>query len=444
MDTPPRRYHIITQGCQMNVRDSQAMAGLLAGLGYERADDPADADVILLNTCTVREGADDKAYGRLGELRALKRRRPGLILGMAGCLVQKDRDRVRKRAPWLDLVFGVHNIHRLPELLRAAQDGCMPVYEVWDRSDKERPLPVLPAVRAGGVRGFVNIIHGCNKFCTFCIVPYVRGRERSVAPEAVVAEVQALAGGGFREVTLLGQNVDSYGHDLAPRRDLADLLCLVHEVAGIERIRFTTSHPRDMTRRLIETVAALPKACEHIHLPVQAGHDALLKRMHRAYTTAQYQATIETIRQAMPGASITTDVIVGFPGETEDEFDGTLRLVETVRFDAVNTAMYSPREGTPAAGYADQVPEETKRRRLHALNQMQERIAAEVNAGLVGTVQDVLVEEPGTRGGVLGRTRTNKIVTLDGGPELVRRIVPAKIVDAGSWVLRGRAVAVPV
>ncbi len=443
MGVEPRRYHIITQGCQMNVRDSQAMAGLLAGLGYEHAEDPADADVIVLNTCTVREGADDKAYGRLGELRALKRRRPGLILGMAGCLVQKDRERVLKRAPWLDLVFGVHNIHRLPELLQQAQDGCMPVYEVWDRSDKERPLPVLPAVRAGGVRGFVNIIHGCNKFCTFCIVPYVRGRERSVPPEAVLAEVRALAGQGYREVTLLGQNVDSYGHDLTPRRDLADLLRLVHDVPGIDRIRFTTSHPRDMTRRLIETVAALPKACEHIHLPVQAGHDGVLRRMHRAYTTGQYRATIDAIREAMPAASITTDLIVGFPGETEDEFEATLRFVETVRFDAANTAMYSPREGTPAARYGDQVPEEAKRRRLHALNQMQERIAAEINAGLVGTTQDVLVEDVGVRGGVLGRTRTNKVVRTDGGPELVGRVIPVAIAGAGSWVLRGHPVGVP-
>ncbi|HXX39302.1 MAG TPA: tRNA (N6-isopentenyl adenosine(37)-C2)-methylthiotransferase MiaB [bacterium] len=443
MDATRRRYHIITQGCQMNVRDSQAMAGLLAGLGYEQADDPADADVILLNTCTVREGAEDKAYGRLGELRALKRRRPGLILGMAGCLVQKDRERVLARAPWLDLVFGVHNIHRLPELLRQAQDGCMPVYEVWDRSDKDRPLPVLPAVRNGGVRGFVNIIHGCNKFCTFCIVPYVRGRERSVPPEAVMAEVQALAEEGRREVTLLGQNVDSYGHDLTPRLDLAELLCRVHDVAGIERIRFTTSHPRDMTRRLIETVAALPKACEHIHLPVQAGHDGVLMRMHRAYTTEQYRATIDAIRQAMPQASITTDIIVGFPGETDEEFEATVRFVEAVRFDAVNTAMYSPREGTPAARHADQMPEETKRRRLHALNRMQERIAADINAALVGTVQDILVEEPGTRGGVLGRTRTNKIVRLDGGTELVGRTVPVEIVEAGSWVLHGRRARVP-
>jgi tRNA-2-methylthio-N6-dimethylallyladenosine synthase len=443
MGVEPRRYHIITQGCQMNVRDSQAMAGLLAGLGYERAEDPADADVIVLNTCTVREGADDKAYGRLGELRALKRRRPGLILGMAGCLVQKDRERVLERAPWLDLVFGVHNIHRLPELMQQAQDGCMPVYEVWDRSDKERPLPVLPAVRAGGVRGFVNIIHGCNKFCTFCIVPYVRGRERSVPPEAVLAEVRALAGQGYHEVTLLGQNVDSYGHDLTPRRDLADLLRLIHDIPGIDRIRFTTSHPRDMTRRLIETVAALPKACEHIHLPVQAGHDGVLKRMHRAYTTGQYRATIDAIREAMPAASITTDLIVGFPGETEDEFEATLRFVETVRFDAANTAMYSPREGTPAARYADQVPEEAKRRRLHALNQMQERIAAEINAGLVGTIQDVLVEDVGVRGGVLGRTRTNKIVRTDGGPELVGRAIPVEIAEAGSWVLRGHPVSVP-
>ena len=438
----PERFHIITQGCQMNVRDSEAMAGLLARMGYASADDPADADVIILNTCTVREGAEDRAYGRLGQLRSFKQRRPGLLLGVAGCLVQQERERVLQRAPWLDFVFGVHNIHRLPELLREARDGCMPVYEVWDRSDRDRPLPVLPAYRAasggGGVRGFVNIIHGCNKFCTFCIVPYVRGREWSVPPEDVVAEVRALAGQGVREVTLLGQNVDSYGHDLSPRRDLAGLLELVHEVDGIERIRFTTSHPRDMTRRLIETVARLPKACEHIHLPAQAGDDEILRRMHRAYTAAQYRETADAVRAEMPHASLTTDIIVGFPGETEEAFDRTLRFVEDVRFDAVNTAMYSPREGTPAAGYTDQVADDVKRRRLAALNRMQERIAAEINAALVGSRQDVLVEETGRKGGVLGRTRTNKIVTFEGGGDLIGRTLPVEIVDAGSWVLRGR------
>ncbi|HKX16801.1 MAG TPA: tRNA (N6-isopentenyl adenosine(37)-C2)-methylthiotransferase MiaB [bacterium] len=433
------RFHIITQGCQMNVRDSEAMAGLLARMGYAATDDPTDADVIILNTCTVREGAEDRAYGRLGELRALKRRRPGLLLGVAGCLVQQERDRVLDRAPWLDLIFGVHNIHRLPELLREARDGCMPVYEVWDRSDRDRPLPVLPhPASARGVRAFVNIIHGCNKFCTFCIVPYVRGRERSVAPEDVVAEVQALAAQGVREVTLLGQNVDSYGHDLTPRRDLAGLLELVHEVDGIGRIRFTTSHPRDMTRRLIETVARLPKACEHIHLPVQAGDDEILRRMHRAYTGAQYRETADAVRTAMPRASLTTDVIVGFPGETEEAFERTLRFVEDLRFDAVNTAMYSPRAGTPAADYPDQVPDDAKRRRLAALNRMQERIAAEINARLVGGAEDVLVEEPGRKGGMLGRTRTNKIVTFDGDAGLIGRTVSVEILEAGSWVLRGR------
>jgi tRNA-2-methylthio-N6-dimethylallyladenosine synthase len=436
-----RRFHIITQGCQMNVRDSEAMAGLLAGMGYQPAARPDDADIVLLNTCTIREGADEKAYGRLGELRALKRGRPGLILGIAGCLVQKERERVRERAPYVDLVFGVHNIHRLPELIRQVQDGCLPVYEVWDRSERDRPLPVLPALRAGTVRAFVNIIHGCNKFCTFCIVPYVRGRERSVAPEAVVAEVAGLAAQGYREVTLLGQNVDSYGHDLSPRRDLADLLRLVHEVEGIERIRFTTSHPRDMTRRLIDTVAELPKVCEHIHLPVQAGDDGVLKRMHRAYTTAQYRATVDAIRAAMPGASVTTDIIVGFPGETEEAFEATVRLVEDVRFDAANTAIYSPREGTPAAGYGGQVAEETKRRRLQALNRVVERVAAEVNAPLAGRRVEVLVEGRGTREGVVGRTRTNKVVTLDGGADLIGRTVPVEITAAGSWVLRGRAAA---
>ena len=436
------RFHIITQGCQMNVRDSEAMAGLLAHMGYASTDDPADADVIILNTCTVREGAEDRAYGRLGELRALKRRRPGLLLGVAGCLVQQERERVLERAPWLDLVFGVHNIHRLPDLLREARDGCMPAYEVWDRSDTDRPLPVLPASASGAaaVRAFVNIIHGCNKFCTFCIVPYVRGRERSVAPEDVVAEVRALADQGVREVTLLGQNVDSYGHDLAPRRDLAGLLELVHEVDGIERIRFTTSHPRDMTRRLIETVARLPKLCEHIHLPVQAGDDEILRRMHRAYTAAQYRETADAVRTAMPRASLTTDVIVGFPGETEAAFERTLRFVEALRFDAVNTAMYSPRAGTPAADYPDQVPDGDKRRRLGALNRLQERIAAEINGRLVGTVQDVLVEEPGRKGGLLGRTRTNKIVTFDGEAGLIARTLPVEIAEAGSWVLRGARV----
>src|SRR5579864_6630381 len=437
----PERFHIITQGCQMNVRDSEAMAGLLAQLGYAATDDPADADVIILNTCTVREGAEDRAYGRLGQLRSLKRRRPGLLLGVAGCLVQQERERVLERAPWLDLVFGVHNIHRLPDLLREARDGCMPAYEVWDRSDRDRPLPVLPAHRAGGVRGFVNIIHGCNKFCTFCIVPYVRGRERSVPPQNVVAEVGALAAQGVREVTLLGQNVDSYGHDLSPRVDLAALLELVHGVDGIERIRFTTSHPRDMTRRLIATVARLPKVCEHIHLPVQAGDDEILRRMHRAYTASQYRETADAVRDAMPHASLTTDIIVGFPGESEDAFERTLRFVEEIRFDAVNTAMYSPRDGTPAAAYPDQVADEDKRRRLAALNRMQERIAAEINTALIGATQDVLVEEPGRKGGMLGRTRTNKIVTFDGAADLIGRTVPVEIVEAGSWVLRGRRAA---
>ncbi len=435
----PQRFHIITQGCQMNVRDSQAMAGLLAGMGYQPTEDPGQADIILLNTCTVREGADDKAYGRLGELRALKRQRPGLILGIAGCLVQKDRERVRDRAPYLDLVFGVHNIHRLPDLLRQVRDGCLPVYEVWDRADRDRPLPVLPALRGEGIRGFVNIIHGCNKFCTFCIVPYVRGRERSVPPETVAAEVAGLAARGYREVTLLGQNVDSYGHDLTPRRDLADLLRWIHDTDGIERIRFTTSHPRDMTLRLIRTVAELPKVCEHIHLPVQAGDDRLLRRMHRAYTTSQYRATIDAIRAAMPDASVTTDVIVGFPGETDEEFEGTVRLVNEVRFDTVNAAIYSPREGTPAAGYPDQVPEAAKRRRLQALNVLVARIAAEINQRLLGTRQEVLVESPGTRGGVVGRTRTNKVVVLDGAAGVIGRTVPVEITSAGSWVLRGLA-----
>ncbi len=438
----PGRYHIITYGCQMNVRDSETLAGLLEAMGYRPADRPEDADVVLVNTCTVRESADERAYGRLGELRRLKQRNPGLVVGVAGCLVQKDREELLRRVPHADLVFGVHNLHRLPDLLRQVQQGCQRVYEVWDRRPKDEPLPLLPAVRRGRVRAYVNVIHGCNKFCTFCIVPFVRGRERSVPPEQVVAEVRALAAQGYSEVTLLGQNVDSYGHDLRPRTDLADLLRLVHEVEGIERIRFTTSHPRDMTEKLVRTVAELPKVCEHIHLPVQSGDDEILRRMHRAYTVADYLRTVDLIRRLLPEASLTTDLIVGFPGETEEQFENTLRLVEEVGFDACNTAAYSPREGTKAATFPDQVDEETKQRRLWALNQLAERVAYARNRPLVGTVQEVLVEEQGRGGGLVGRTRTNKVVTFDGPPDLVGRCVPVRIREAGSWVLRGEPVGV--
>ncbi|MBI4279829.1 MAG: tRNA (N6-isopentenyl adenosine(37)-C2)-methylthiotransferase MiaB [Armatimonadetes bacterium] len=439
-----KRFHIITYGCQMNIRDSEAMAGLLAQMGYAATDDPEQADVILMNTCTVREGAEERAYGRIGELKALKKRRPGLLLGMAGCIPQKDGEEVLRRAPYLDLVLGVHNLHRLPALITQAIDGCMPVYEVWKRSPRDRDLPRLPAVRTHRVKAFVNIIHGCNKWCTFCIVPIVRGLERSVPPAHVLAEVQELAAQGYREITLLGQNVDSYGHDLRPRMDLADLLRLVHDVPGIERLRFTTSHPKDMTPRLIEAVAKLPKACEHIHLPVQAGDDEVLRRMRRGYTAARYKEIVAAIRERLPGCSITTDVIVGFPGETEEQFEATLRLVEEVRFDACNTAMYSPREGTRAADYEDQVDEETKKRRLWALNKLAERVAFHINQSLVGTAQEVLVEERGERGTLVGRTRTHKIVTFDGLDDLIGQAVPVRIASAGSWVLRGTLQCAPV
>jgi len=428
----------------MNVRDSETLGGLLEQMGYAPTDRPEEADVILVNTCTVRENADERAYGRLGELRKLKQRRPGVILGVAGCLVQKDREEVLRRAPHVDLVFGVHNLHRLPELLRQAQEGCQPVYEVWDRFPKDEPLPLLPAVRPRGIRAYVNIIYGCNKFCTFCIVPFVRGRERSVPPEAVLQEVEQLAVHGYKEIILLGQNVDSYGHDLRPRMDLADLLHLVHDVPGIERIRFTTSHPRDMTEKLIRTVAELPKVCEHFHLPVQSGDDEILRRMHRTYTVADYLRLVDLIRSYLPEASITTDLIVGFPGETEEQFENTLRLVETIQFDGCNTAMYSPRPGTKAATFPDQVDEETKHRRLQVLNRLAERTAYARNRRLLGSTQEVLVEAPGRQTGVVGRTRTNKVVTLEGTPDLVGRTVPVRITEAGSWVLRGERVGQPL
>ncbi|MBM3450998.1 MAG: MiaB/RimO family radical SAM methylthiotransferase, partial [Armatimonadetes bacterium] len=293
-----------------------------------------------------------------------------------------------------------------------------------------------PSARRRGVKGFVNIIDGCNRFCTFCIVPFVHGRERSVPTEQVIAEVAALAADGVREITLLGQNVDSYGHDLTPRLDLAALLSRVHDVPGIDRIRFTTSHPRDMTPQLVRAVAALPKLCDHIHLPVRPGNDEVLRRIHRAYTGDEYLRIVDEIRCWMPAASITTDFIIGFPGETDAQFDNRLRLVEQGAFDACNTAIYSPRDVTKVAAYVDVVDEQTGKDRLSALNQIAERVAAAWNRPLIGTTQEILADE-------VGRTRTNKVVTVEGAPLSIGQLTSVRITDAGSWVMRGEAL-VPV
>ncbi|MBX6352374.1 MAG: tRNA (N6-isopentenyl adenosine(37)-C2)-methylthiotransferase MiaB [Thermoflavifilum sp.] len=434
----PYRFLIKTYGCQMNEHDSEVMAGILSAMGYESTDKEDEADLILLNTCAVRENAEDKVFGEVGRLRPLKHRNPELILGLCGCMAQEKgvQRMVLDKFPWVDLVFGTHNIHRLPVLVTQARQSQDTVMEVWDKAAVT--VEDLPKSRQDGVRAWVNIQYGCNKFCTYCIVPYTRGAERSRLPEDVVREVQTLAAQGFKEITLLGQNVNDYGVDLGDIT-FAGLLRRVNEVDGIERIRFTTSNPWNFTDELIETIASCDKIVEHIHLPVQSGNNEILRRMNRSHTREFYLELVRKIRDAIPGVSLTTDIIVGFPGETEAQFQDTLRLVEEVRFDNAFTFIYSPRENTPAARFPDDVPPEEKKARLLRLNELQAGISAEINRRLFGQTVELLVEGASkTNPGVLaGRTRTNKLVLFEGPKSLTGQLVPVRITDTKSWTLRG-------
>lgn len=434
-----RKYFITTYGCQMNEHDSEVMAGLLEEMGFRPAERAEEADIILLNTCCVREKAENKVYGKLGELRALKSARPDLIIGVAGCMVQQEgvAEKIRQRAPHVDLLLGTHNLHRLPELIREieavreAQVAVSPVVE-------EQPEN-LPISRADRIKAYVTISYGCNNFCTYCIVPYVRGPERSRRLEDILAEVRSLAEQGYKEVMLLGQNVNTYGRDLADGVTFAGLLQAVDKIEGLARIRYTTSHPRDFTLELVDVIASSEKVCEHFHLPAQAGSNRILELMRRGYTREHYLELAAAIRRRIPEATITTDLIVGFPGETEEDFAATLDLVEKVRFDAAFTFMYSPRKGTVAASLPGQVPAEVKRERLLRLNQLQNRLTRESNERLVGRTVEVLVEGRSKTNPerLAGRTRTNKIVVFSGPEELIGQLVNLRITEAHTFNLFG-------
>lgn len=433
------RYSILTFGCQMNQRDSETLAGLLASMGYTRAEKLTDADLVIVNTCCVRESAENRIYGHLGELKNLKTRKPHMVIGVCGCMAQQPgaAEKIRQRAPHVDLIFGTHNLHRLPELLRKLWEKREPVVEIWE-SDGD-VIENLPALREDSLKAWVTIMYGCNNFCTYCIVPYVRGRERSRRPEDIEREVRELVEKGVKEVTLLGQNVNSYGKDLDPPTDFASLLERLDRVEGLLRIRYTTSHPRDFTDRLIDVIAASKKVCENFHLPVQAGSNRILQRMNRGYTREYYMELVEKIRAKVPGAAITTDIIVGFPGETEEDFADTMDLVEKVRFDSAFTFVYNKRSGTPAAEMPDQVPAEVKRRRITHLVEVQNRITLEKNLAEVGTVQEVLVEGPAEKhpDKYCGRTGGNKLVFFPPLPDKVGQIVPVRITAAKMWNLEG-------
>lgn len=433
-------YHILTYGCQMNVRDSEIMSGLLEAMGYCAADKPEEASVILFNTCSVRHSAENKVYGKLGEISVLKRRNPDLIIAFGGCMAQLPEVQDRLKKIGVDVVFGTHNIHELPYLIEQARQTKSPVFRIWD---KEGPVEEnLPSVRRAGISAFVNIMYGCNNFCSYCIVPYTRGRERSRSPGDILNEVRELAAQGYREVTLLGQNVNSYGKGLDEKVDFADLLAMTAEVEGIDRVRFTTSHPKDMSEKLIDTIAGHPVICEHVHVPLQAGSNRVLQRMNRGYTREHYLELTTRMRERIPGVAITSDLIVGFPGEEEKDFADTLDMVEKVRFDAAFTFMYSPRRGTRAAEFTDQVPLEVKKERLSKLNLIQYRIAREINQSLEGKIEEVLVEGPSKtdKTKLTSRTKTNRIVIFSGSEDLTGKIIPVRITKGNSFSLFGEVV----
>ena len=441
--TQRRKLHVKTLGCQMNVYDSQRIADVLAqSHGLEATDDPAQADVLLLNTCSIREKAQEKVFSELGAWwHAYKQQRPELVIGVGGCVASQEGEKLRERAPYVDLVFGPQTIHRLPLLLnqaqgrRAAVDVSFPEIEKFDH---------LPLPRASGPTAFVSIMEGCSKYCSFCVVPYTRGEEFSRPLLDVLTEIAVYTEQGVREVTLLGQNVNAY-RGATPRGgvvDLAELIGQVAQIEALERIRFTTSHPVEFTDSLIAAYAEQAKLAPHLHLPVQSGSDRILRAMKRGHTVAEYLHKIERVRAARPGLSLTTDIIVGFPGETEDDFAATLALVEAAGFDEAFSFIYSARPGTPAAALPDDTPAEVKKERLSRLQNLIERQSRAYAAGLLGSVQAVLVEGPARRGeGQLhGRLGNNRVVNFASPRPLTGQLVDVKITAVSAHTLRGEPV----
>lgn len=434
-----KKYLLQTYGCQMNEHDSENIAGMLELMGYTSTDSREDADIILLNTCAIRENAEDKVFGTLGSLKSYKLENPDLILGVCGCMSQEESvvNRILRSYQHVDLIFGTHNIHRLPHLLQDALFSKERVVEVWSKEGDI--IENMPKVREDGLRAWVNIMYGCDKFCTYCIVPYTRGKERSRRPEDVLTELRDLARKGYQEVTLLGQNVNAYGKDLTELEyRFGDLMDDVRKI-GIPRVRFTTSHPRDFDDHLIEVLAKGGNLVEHIHLPVQSGSSEILKIMARKYDRESYLTLVKKIRQVMPDVVFTTDIIVGFPNETEEQFAETLSLVREVEYDSAFTFVYSPREGTPAAKMQDNVPLEVKKERLQRLNAEINEISRRKNEALRGQVLEVLVEgESKKNPDVLsGRTRTNKLVNFRAPKHLIGQMVHVRIDEPQTWTLKG-------
>lgn len=430
---------VTTFGCQMNARDSEKLIGILKEIGFEESTDE-NSDFVLYNTCTVRENANLRVYGRLGHLNSLKKQHPGMIIALCGCMMQEETvvEKIRKSYRFVDLIFGTHNIFKLAELLyqRMTEDGM--VVDVW--KDTDQIVEDLPVERKYPFKSGVNIMFGCNNFCTYCIVPYVRGRERSRAPEDIIKEIEGLVADGVVEVMLLGQNVNSYGKTLNPPVSFAELLERVEQIHGLERIRFMTSHPKDLSDDLIRVMAKSEKICRHLHLPLQSGSSRLLRKMNRHYDKEQYLALAKKIQEAIPDISLTTDIIVGFPGETEEDFEETMDVVRQVRYDSAFTFIYSKRTGTPAAAMEDQVPIEVTQPRFDRLLKEVQEIAKERCSRDLGRVMKVLVEgmDDHDSSNVTGRLGNNTMVHFPGDASLIGKIVSVRLTEARGFYYMGR------
>ena len=433
-----KTYHITTFGCQMNEHDSETIAGMLSEMGFSQAPERDGADVVVINTCSVRENADKRFFGTLGQLKHIKKDNPDFTVCVCGCMMQQQHiiDSIKSKYPWVDVIFGTHNIHEFPRLLETVLSEKEKIIDVWENGGDI--IEGLPAKRLYRHKAFVNIMYGCNNFCTYCIVPYTRGRERSRKACDILEEVRRLTEDGVREVTLLGQNVNSYmGED---GTDFSDLIYRLNEAEGLERIRFMTSHPKDLSDKLIQAYRDCEKLCDYIHLPVQSGSSRILKKMNRKYTKDDYLRLVEKLKAAVPHIAISTDIITGFPGETEEDFEETLDLVRRVEYDSAFTFLYSIRKGTPAAEYEDQIPEEIKHERFNRLVVLVNEISARKNAAYVGKTVKVLVDGPSKNNSAAlgGRTEGFKLINFEGPQDLIGKLVDVEVTAGKTFSLEGR------
>lgn len=435
-----KTFHILTYGCQMNEHDSEKISGMLNSIGYKEINDN-NADLVLLNTCLIRENAAQKVFGKLGELKGLKRKNPNMLIGVCGCMMQKDdvRQKTLKQCPFVDIIFGTNNIHELPQLIKKAdkKKKAINIIENTEEIHEE-----MPKIRKYNHKALINITYGCNNFCTYCVVPYTRGREKSRLPEDILAEITELAKQGYKEVSLLGQNVNSYGNSFENKYSFADLLYDINKIDGIEFIRFMTSHPKDLSDELIKAIKDCDKICNHVHLPVQSGSTKVLKEMNRRYTREHYLGLVKKIREQIPEATITTDIIVGFPGEAEEDFEETVSLVKEVEYESAFTFLYSIREGTKAALMTNQVPDDIKHERFNRLLDVLYPIVLRKNEACIGKTYKILVDDVSKNDDayLTGRTEHFRLVHFKGDKSLIGHFVNVKITKAKTFFLEGTIV----